>query len=96
MFVPTDVPKSNNTFWLAGTGFIRVVQAEPHREILLTGAAARLWEWIDGQNLTVADLLVRLRAEGIDPEPGTRILEHLHALGLITAENYLWKEGATP
>lgn len=93
MFAPTDVPKSSNTFWLAGDGYVRVVQAEPQREIFLTGAAARLWEWIDDQVHTVVELVTLLAAEGVPPEQSTQTLERFRALGLITTENYLWKGG---
>lgn len=93
MLVPTDVPKHNNTFWLSGPGFIKVIQPEPRREILFSGETARLWELIDLQEYTVGELVTRMAEEGMTEERARHLLGRFREMGLITVENFLWKGG---
>lgn len=92
MLRPTDVPRPNNVFWVSEPGFIKVVQAEPRREVLLAGETAHLWELLDAEEYAVADLVARMVAEGIQEAYTLQLLNRLLALDLITTQNYLWKE----
>lgn len=95
MFAPTDVPRPSQTFWVGGEGWVKVVQPEPRREVFLAGPAAALWERIDAQESTVAELMAGLEQGGVCPEQTLAMLERLRAMHLITAERYLWQEGSS-
>lgn len=88
----TDVPRPNNVFWVSEPGFIRVVQPEPRREVLLAGERAQLWELIDAEEYSVKDLVALMAAEGIQETRTLELLNRLLTLDLITVQNYLWKE----
>ena len=92
MLKSTAVPKSNNVFWLSGQGFIKLIQAEPKREVLLAGEMANLWILIDAEECTVEELVVRMADEGVEEAEVLRILDNFISLDLITIHNYLWKE----
>lgn len=96
MLKPTDVPKPNFVFWLAEPGFVKVVQPEPRREVLFSGESARLWELIDAEEYTVTDLVALMAAEGVEEIRSLGLLEQFLSLGLLTSENFLWKEGDNP
>jgi hypothetical protein len=92
MLKPTEIPRPNNIFWLSGNGFVKLVQAEPKREVLFASEAAKLWELIDAEEYTIEELVERMKREGVEEAEVFRLLDEFESLNLITSQNYLWQE----
>jgi hypothetical protein len=78
--------------WVGGEGWVKVLQPEPRREVYFSGPAAQLWEWLDAQESTVAQLIARMAEHGVPADRTHAMLERLRAMQLISAESSLWRE----
>lgn len=78
--------------WYEEGDYVRIMQHQPHREVMLTKASRSIWQLVTNNNLAVEEIIEKLQ-HSYSKELIIANLETMVNMQLVrTKENFLWQE----
>jgi len=87
-----DVLESSTLWWYQEGDFVRLVQPQPDRDVILTRAGKLIWQLVIDGNVTSQEIVTKLKDYYSEDRIMANIQMMLDMQIIRVKKNYLWQE----